>query len=243
MPKSISHSHSAHALRSGAAKLWMLLVGVNHYEDDSLPSLQFPAPDCQGLGQALTAATQVFPRRQLSLHHDFAEQLPTLEQVRHSLQHMTTAAQPQDTILFYFSGHGVIDPSSDQAVLCLRDTWQDCLVESGLGLPELLAQLGQSPARQQLVWLDACHSGGHVPGGRQGCWRRTAGRPHPPTGGGAAAAGGPGTGVLCPAVLRSRPAVLGISRTGPWGVYLLPDAGPAGGRRRPSGGGGCRRSL
>jgi WD40 repeat protein/uncharacterized caspase-like protein len=165
MPKSISHSHSAHALRSGAAKLWMLLVGVNHYEDDSLPSLQFPAPDCQGLGQALTAATQVFPRRQLSLHHDFAEQLPTLEQVRHSLQHMTTAAQPQDTILFYFSGHGVIDPSSDQAVLCLRDTWQDCLVESGLGLPELLAQLGQSPARQQLVWLDACHSGGMSLGG------------------------------------------------------------------------------
>ena len=160
MPKTLSNSHSAHALRSGAAKLWTLLVGVNHYDDDSLTSLRFPAPDCQGLGQALTEATQAFPRRELNIHHDFSDQLPTLEQVRQSLKHITTAAQPQDTILFYFSGHGVIDESSGQAVLCLRDTWQDYLTESGLALPELLNALGQSPARQQLVWLDACHSGG-----------------------------------------------------------------------------------
>ncbi|MGF1568405.1 MAG: caspase family protein [Nodosilinea sp.] len=147
-------------MRSGAAKLWILLVGVNHYDDESLPSLRFPAPDCQGLGQALTEATQAFPRREICIHHDFAAQPPTLAAVRQSFSRITAAAQPQDTILFYFSGHGLIHPSSNQAVLCFRDTWQDYLAESGLPLPELLRDLGQSPARQQLVWLDACHSGG-----------------------------------------------------------------------------------
>lgn len=165
MPKTLSKSHSAHALQSGAAKLWILLVGVNHYEDDSLPSLRFPSPDCQGLSQALAEATQAFPRREMCIHHDFSEQLPTLGQVRKSLSHIASAAQPQDTILFYFSGHGVIDGASSQAVLCLRDTWQDCLTASGLAVPELLTLLGQSPARQQLVWLDACHSGGMTLGG------------------------------------------------------------------------------
>lgn len=160
MPKTISTSHSAHALQSGAAKLWVLLVGVNHYDDENLLTLRFPAPDCQGLGQALKEATQAFPRRELCIHHDFAEHLPTLEQVRQSLKRITAAAQPQDTVLFYFSGHGLIDAGSGQAVLCLRDTWQDYLMESGLAVPELLQLLGQSPARQQLVWLDACHSGG-----------------------------------------------------------------------------------
>ena len=179
MPKTLSNSHSAHALRSGAAKLWILLVGVNHYDDDDLPSLRFPAPDCQGLGQALGEATQAFPRRELKIHHDFSEQPPTLDQVRQSLKHITTTAQPQDTILFYFSGHGVIDGATSQAVLCLRDTWQDYLAASGLALPELLNALGQSPARQQLVWLDACHSGGMTLWGAKDAAREDLGDPTP----------------------------------------------------------------
>ena len=168
MPKTLSSSHSAHALQSGAAKLWILLVGVNHYEDEGLLSLHYPAPDCQGLGQALMEATQAFPRREVRIHHDYSERSPTLESVRQGLQAIAAATQPQDTILFYFSGHGAISPASEQAVLCLRDTCQDYLLESGLPLQELLRCLGQSPARQQLVWLDACHSGGMTLWGARG---------------------------------------------------------------------------
>jgi uncharacterized caspase-like protein len=43
---------------------------------------------CQGLGEALNAATQAFP---------------------------------QKTVLFYFSGHGMLDPISQEVVLCLQD--------------------------------------------------------------------------------------------------------------------------
>ncbi|MCY7323671.1 MAG: caspase family protein [Phormidesmis sp. CAN_BIN36] len=158
MPRAISRPTLP--LETGQAKLWILLVGVNHYQDSHLPSLQYPALDCQGLADALTEATQEFPQREICIHHDFGVNVPQLASVRQTLQQMVTDAQPQDTVLVYFSGHGVLDDRTQQAVLCLADTQKDRLLETGFAVAELLNLLGQCAARQQVIWLDACHSGG-----------------------------------------------------------------------------------
>ncbi|MEL7522528.1 MAG: caspase family protein, partial [Cyanobacteria bacterium J06553_1] len=160
MPVSLGTSQPAQALKSGAAKLWILLIGVNHYQEESLPSLQYPAPDTEGLAQALKEATQAFPSKELSLYHDFAEQPPTTQAVRSRLTEITRAAQSQDTVLVYFSGHGIFDEETQEVVLCLSDTQRETLHSTGLPLQTLLQGLNQSLARQQLLWLDACHSGG-----------------------------------------------------------------------------------
>ncbi|MGL5873292.1 MAG: caspase family protein [Xenococcaceae cyanobacterium] len=155
------------------SKLWILLVGVNQYQDSTIPSLRYSALDCQGLGEALKEATEAFPAKEVRIHHDFANLQPTLETIRHSWQEIVSAAKPQDTVLFYFSGHGFYDPSSQQVVLCLRDTKQDRLLETGFGLRELLHWLGNCAASQQLIWLDACHSGGMTLRGNMGKDTRT----------------------------------------------------------------------
>lgn len=158
-PLSVGTSRSTHALETGEAKLWSLLIGVNSYEDDNLPSLRFSASDCQGLGEALTEATQGFPRKEAIVHHDFTLRPPTLEAVRESLLEIVAAAKPEDTILLYFSGHGVLDRDSEQVILCLADTNKDDLLNTGLKLPEVLHLLGSSEVHRQMLWLDACHSG------------------------------------------------------------------------------------
>ncbi len=140
------------------AKLWILLVGVNQYEDVELPSLQYSALDCQGLGEALTEATDI--TREITLHHDFADSKPVLKTVAASLQRIASSAQSKDTILFYFSGHGILDASTQQVYLCLGDTQKKHLATTALPLNAILRLLGQCKASQQLVWLDACHSGG-----------------------------------------------------------------------------------
>ncbi|MBR8833602.1 MAG: caspase family protein [Stigonema ocellatum SAG 48.90 = DSM 106950] len=146
-------------LKTGEAKLWILLVGVNEYRDQSLPSLRYPALDCQGLGEALSKATQGFPNKEVIVHHDFAAQPPTLQMIRSSLQKIVSQSRSQDSILLYFSGHGMLEPNTQQAVLCLADTHRDDLFGTGLGMQELLEILGSSPANQQLLCLDTCHSG------------------------------------------------------------------------------------
>lgn len=158
-PVGVRTSHSTHALETGLAKLWLILVGVNQYQDEQIPCLRYSALDCQGLGEALNAATQGFPQRDVKIHNDFANQQPLLEDVRTSLKQVASATKSIDTVLFYFSGHGMLEPSSQQVVLCLKDTQKDNLIETGLKLQELLQLLENCAAQQQLVWLDACHSG------------------------------------------------------------------------------------
>ncbi len=158
-PIGVGSSNSTKILKSGEGKLWILLVGVNEYQDNGLPSLRYPSVDCQGLGEALGKATQGFPNKEVIIHHDFAAQLPILPGIRQSLERIVSQAQPQDSILLYFSGHGMLEENSQQAVLCFRDTRKDDLLKTGLALQELLQMLGNSSSNQQMLCLDTCHSG------------------------------------------------------------------------------------
>ena len=143
------------------AKLWILLVGVNQYQDrQNLPSLQYSALDCQGLGEALKEATASLMAKEVIIHHDFVALRPRIADVKQSIAKIVNSASPNDTILLYFSGHGILEKTTGQVVLCLADTKTENLLTTGLPLNTLLKQLSNCPASQQLVWLDACHSGG-----------------------------------------------------------------------------------
>ena len=154
-------SSSKATAKSKTAKLWILLVGVNQYQDqENLLSLQYSALDCQGLGEALKEATASLTAKEVIIHHDFVSQRPYITDVQRSISHIVNSASSNDTILFYFSGHGILDPKTQQVILCLSDTNTKKLLTTGLPLNTLLKQLSNCAASQQLVWLDACHSGG-----------------------------------------------------------------------------------
>ncbi|MBD2386063.1 nSTAND1 domain-containing NTPase [Cylindrospermum sp. FACHB-282] len=160
-PRSVATSQSTPGKQTITSKLWLLLVGVNEYQDKQLPSLRYSAVDCQILAEALVGATkEQFPQREVKIYHDFAQELSLLATVKTNLQRISAAAAPLDTILFYFSGHGMLHPQNEQAFLCLADTQKDDLPNTALAVQELLQLLGNSKAQNQLVWLDACHSGG-----------------------------------------------------------------------------------
>ncbi|MBD2690542.1 eIF2A-related protein [Anabaena catenula] len=160
-PRGVATSQSNQVQKTITAKLWLLLVGVNQYQDQKLPSLRYSAVDCQGLAEALTSATQQqFSQTEMVILHDFTQELPLLATVTTSLKKITTTAKPLDTILCYFSGHGIINPETQEAFLCLADTHKDNIQNTGLAVKELLQILGNSQAENQLIWLDACHSGG-----------------------------------------------------------------------------------
>jgi uncharacterized caspase-like protein len=167
-PVVVGASRFASALETGQAKLWVLLVGVNHYDDEAFPGLRYATADCQGIGEALAEATHAFPQKEFLIHHDLAPDPPTLSTVQASLERVTCSAQPRDTVLMYFSGHGVVERESQQTILCLRDTNKAHLLSTGLHLQAVLAQLGRCAAHSQLIWLDACHSGNMTLSGSRG---------------------------------------------------------------------------
>ncbi|KYC34617.1 hypothetical protein WA1_51460 [Scytonema hofmannii PCC 7110] len=148
---------STQQLERDRVKLWMVLVGVNHYQDSQIPDLRYCANDCKELAEALTIATQQFQKTEIIPLYDGGEKPPNLSEIITSIQQFRLA-KPEDTVLFYFSGHGYLD-FNNRPILCVADTNLEDLAGTGLKLDILLNELRQSKAQRQLVWLDACQEG------------------------------------------------------------------------------------
>jgi len=102
--------------------------------------------DCQGLRGVSRSSTGI-SHKEVIIHHD-AGANSHLEIVRTSLEQIISAAKSQDTVLFYFSGHGVLEPES-QAFLCLSDTqkgWPSDTALKGTRFVTDVRQLCRPPA-------------------------------------------------------------------------------------------------
>jgi WD40 repeat protein/energy-coupling factor transporter ATP-binding protein EcfA2 len=141
-------------LKQGMAKLWIVLVGIDRYLDSNIPDLNYCAKDCEELTEALEIATGQFQQTEIISLYDGGNLLPERSPIINSIQKFRLA-KPEDTVLFYFSGHGYLD-TNNRPVLCVADTRLDNLTETGLKLDLLLNELSQCQAQRQLVWLDAC---------------------------------------------------------------------------------------
>jgi WD40 repeat protein len=153
MPTIAIDSHTQQSERI-QAKFWIVLVGINHYQDRQIADLSYCANDCRELAAALTTATQQFQETEIISLYDRAQQPPNLLEITTSIQQFRLA-KPEDIVLFYFSGHGYLD-SNNRPVLCVADTNIDDLAGTGLKLDTLLTELRQCQAKRQLIWLDAC---------------------------------------------------------------------------------------
>ena len=144
------------------AKLWLLLVGVGEYLDRELKSLPYAVADCKGLYDVLKKATKFFPETEISIYYSQSNTPPKLANVNHKLDTIIKLAKSEDTILFYFSGHGKLESTTKEVFLCLEDTitTSDKITTTGLKVTEILDKIANCQANQQLIILDACHSGG-----------------------------------------------------------------------------------
>jgi hypothetical protein len=173
MPITFEPVDPSENLKQGA-KLRMMLVGVNEYQDSSLMPLNFAVQDCKKLSEAFHTATDQFPQRRIVTHTDIDAEMPfSIDDLNTSLDRVLEGLTADDTFLFYFSGHGALDKLSQQLYLCLPQTQLQDLPNTGLGIEDLLKRTNASGVGKQVVILDACHSGsvsfpkGRRPMGRQ----------------------------------------------------------------------------
>lgn len=128
-----------------------LIVGINHYEHG--PSLF----GCVDDAHAVKAV--------LERHGDGAVNFgcklltgtgPTDRVVRNDLKDQVEELfrRPAEIALFYFAGHGHIEPTG--GYLMATDSRRG---DEGLSLNDVLTFANSSPARNKIVVLDSCHSG------------------------------------------------------------------------------------
>jgi WD40 repeat protein len=154
---------------SSSPRLFALMIGVSDYKDASL-NLHFAAKDAIDIGSALELSAKKFLGQDL-VHMYFVHSrpekavaftTPEKEGVRKALKEIGRLAQPEDVLIIFFAGHGVVRPGDGRFTLLTADA--SSLLPIGITTEELMDWISpEGPhsikANKAILIFDACHSG------------------------------------------------------------------------------------
>jgi outer membrane protein assembly factor BamB len=136
----------------GFQKSVAILVAIDNYTN-GVPELRTPVADAVAL------------RDMLQDEHGFdvgvlTNQQASLEGLRTLLADLPTRIGPDDRVLFYFAGHGTLQPSDDgpRGYILAQDASRDS-TEHYLPMDDLNRQLSLLQCRHMLIILDCCFAG------------------------------------------------------------------------------------
>lgn len=145
----------------GTGNRWAVLVGVNECQDKTnYGRLQVCVKDVEAIRERLVASGFDPPRIRLLTDH--TTELPTRANILVALKAVADATEPDDLLLFYYSGHG--DEDGGESYLVARDGRRLVLGDTAVPISRVKKIMEESPARAKVVVLDACHSGADIGG-------------------------------------------------------------------------------
>ena len=144
----------------GTGRRWAVLVGVNEYEDDIYGRLQVSAKDAKTLHAQLVQSG--YDTKRMHLLADDQSELPTRINILTRLTAVAQATEPDDLLLFFYSGHG--DQDGGESYLVARDGQEILLADTAIPITRIKDIMKAAPARAKVIILDACHSGANIGG-------------------------------------------------------------------------------
>ncbi|HUT56914.1 MAG TPA: caspase family protein [Phycisphaerae bacterium] len=144
------------ASTAGAAgERWALLIGINEYQ--AAGKLQFCREDAQALGKVLVERGGFNPDRVVVLADGEAkpEDWPTRGNIRRRIEQFSRLAEPDDTVVVFFSGHGMM--ADGKGYLMAVDSDRD--PANSISLDWVKERLAAGKAKTKLLVLDVCHAG------------------------------------------------------------------------------------
>lgn len=131
-----------------------LLIGVSQYDDTDFNPLPSAVKDVDVLQETLRHP-HIGAQRSSSVTV-FKD--ASLSQLRNAIETFYANRQPNELVLLYFSGYGIVDDRG-QLFLVAKNTDHNHLEETALSVAELLACLEACRSLQQVIILDCCFSG------------------------------------------------------------------------------------
>jgi hypothetical protein len=129
-----------------------LLIGVSEFADHRLARLNAPVNDVIAFRRILQDGSRGnFDRIELSLDEDFLA-------VRDRLSRFFQDRSPDDVLLLYYSGHGILG-RSNRLFLATSGSNLDTPQTRSISAREIREFIEESRAQRQIVVLDCCHSG------------------------------------------------------------------------------------
>jgi uncharacterized caspase-like protein len=151
---------------------WAIVVGINEFNDASIPRLRYAVQDSSEFAKYLKDPKG--GRFRADHVTTLTNESATLDKFRTALGALRASAQPDDLVVIYISSHGsprTADPNGVSYIL-MRDTdLTDAarLYATSLQMIDLVEQINREiRARRVVLFLDTCYSGDASNAGREG---------------------------------------------------------------------------
>ncbi|MDZ7689574.1 MAG: caspase family protein [Balneolaceae bacterium] len=134
------------------ARKYALFVGNSEYDSESLVDLDAPIADVQDLAS-------VFRDSAIGGFDEVIELINSTEsEIRQKISSFFLQKKPDDLLLLYFSGHGVLDDRG-HLYLAVKDTQPDLLRATAISADFIADDMDLCRSKRQILILDCCHSG------------------------------------------------------------------------------------
>ena len=130
------------------------LVGVANYQSTQINDLPLCSNDITRLKNVLVENLQIENHNIISLGE---EEVVTREIFIRNLKFIANNSENYETILFYFSGHGVCH--NNKNYLVLADTAVDLIEETTISIDYVLDTLKDIKVKNKILIIDSCHAG------------------------------------------------------------------------------------
>jgi WD40 repeat protein len=153
--------------------LYAVFIGVSNYKGDKL-DLQYAAKDARDLGHAFEAAAKKFLNTEPDTEHVFMYRLntdtphtgfPDKATIHQTLIEIGTKSKPNDILVIFFAGHGVMIGEKQQFYFLTADASDSsnasAIEETGISMDTLTEWVRPSriKAQNRVLIFDACNSG------------------------------------------------------------------------------------
>ena len=141
------------------AEKYALLVGINDYPDE-ISSLKYCVADVEAFRQALVNVAGFKEDKIFLMIDGMTDRMePTHINVIARLGILSRQIKADDTFVFYFSGHGIVNNGSSYLLAANSDTTTiDTLEMSAIPLDRVSKILSAVKAQQLLTVIDACRN-------------------------------------------------------------------------------------
>lgn len=140
-------------------KRYAIIIGINDYNDIAISDLSKARSDAKAIGKILTEIgqfDQVFVMTDdVDPRMDLNQVYPTKLKIEEKLESLVRFMNPEDMIVFFFSGHGISDPEGN-GYLVTVDTVADKKFETALKVDWIIKKLQEKEIKKSLLILDAC---------------------------------------------------------------------------------------
>lgn len=141
--------------------LYVVAVGINHYENESL-NLNYARADAEGFLKVIKDKSKALFDKVETI--ELMDEDATKEKIFERLNLLSKVIKPQDVLFFYYAGHGSMVEDNFYFVPTdnVKLYSEEKLKKNAISASEMQNKLREIAALKQLVIIDACQSGGSV---------------------------------------------------------------------------------